>query len=99
MPKPVIAKVFFTPSCKRCAPIFDQLMEAKKRLNSKVELQFFDIADPAAYKIGVSYGVRRLPSIVCFDEVFFVGVPTVDDLCRMLDYLYTNEGRAKDFMG
>jgi thiol-disulfide isomerase/thioredoxin len=98
VPEPVIAKVFYTPSCKRCEPIFSQLTEAKMRLNGKVEFQMFDIADPAAHEIGQGYGVTRIPSIVCFSEIFFVGIPTVDDLVRMLDYLFTNEGRAKDFM-
>ena len=98
MPEPVNAKVFYTPSCRRCEPIFNKLQEAKSRLGDKVEFQLFDIADPAAHEIGLGYGVRRLPTIVCFSEIFFVGVPDVEDLCRMLNFLYENNGEHKDYM-
>ncbi len=83
--------VFYNPACKRCRRIRDVIEDAKKTLGTMCRFIFMNTALPHVRSIvAPRYGVKRIPSIVARGEVYFVGVPDIQDLVGTLSYLYVH---------
>ncbi|MDR3292318.1 MAG: MJ0307 family thioredoxin [Methanobrevibacter sp.] len=75
-------EVFTSPTCPYCPTAKDIVMEAKKQLKDKIDVEEVNIMENK--KRANAYGVMAVPAIVINGVVEFVGAPTLDDLLLKL---------------
>jgi small redox-active disulfide protein 1 len=82
-------ELFAAPTCPYCPTAKDIVIEAKKQLQNKMDVEEVNIMENK--KRANTYGVMAVPAIVINGVVEFVGAPTLDDLLLKLNKLPVSE--------
>lgn len=79
----VVIKLLTSPTCPMC-PKAKEVVERLVKEEKDVTALELPVNTEEGYKIALKFGIRYVPAIIVNDEFVFVGVPTLEELRKIV---------------